>query len=147
MDEKDCANCGLGMFSMKRNQKTCSKCSKGQYANVLESSSCKLCPRGTYGNLLAGQTESSACLNCKLGRYSDKEGLVIDQRGDTLTCDGCFAGRWSGVSGANKESLCEFCGELYFFWVVLLIVCQFSHTLWHFFSIDCFSFRTGTIFY
>ena len=48
----------------------------------------------------------SSCTKCDIGRYSDLEGLVTSEN----ACVACESGKYSQIEGADKESLCLFCG-------------------------------------
>ena len=112
-----CMRCPIGQYSAKQNSKSCPACPFGYFANNDPSpdgnitfNKCAACPRGKHGVLKAAHNESTGCMNCDRGKYSDKEGISMYADTNPNNCTGCPKGKYSEAVGVKKESSCIECG-------------------------------------
>ena len=82
-------------------QVACSQksCPAGRYQDEVGQPNCKACPKGTF-NMDIGSTASSACLDCKPGRWAGR---------GAPRCTACEAGRVSNVKALATKSGCGAC--------------------------------------
>jgi Ca2+-binding EF-hand superfamily protein/CRP-like cAMP-binding protein len=106
----ECVNCAQGRHTDDRDLAECRDCPAGFHAKPGRPFDvCVPCPRGTFGIIDGGQSESHACQDCEVGRFSDLNGVAHDPGTATLPCVACPVGTWSSAVRAQKESICIAC--------------------------------------
>ena len=88
---------------------TCVQCDKGQYQNEIGKSFCIKCPRGKYGISEESINETTGCIDCDAGRYSDVEAVSTTNISDSTFCSPCALGKWNDQKGLSKEAECFNC--------------------------------------
>ena len=109
----NCTVCQPGRFSSEPDLTECDECPRGYYgrnASLEVLRDCGVCERGTFGMAKGARDITTGCQNCFAGRFSEVEGLAVDdgKPADTA-CKGCPRGRWSNETGLDRESRCLNC--------------------------------------
>jgi hypothetical protein len=97
-----CKYCPTGYEAPQTKTIKCSQCVAGTYNDQigLYTTSCKYCQAGYY-NQLVGSRQSSACIQCSRGKYSDFIGAS--------SCKPCVKGRFNTNMGSADAQSCLPC--------------------------------------
>eukprot|EP00499_Haloplacidia_sp_CaronLabIsolate_P005962 CAMPEP_0196773242 /NCGR_PEP_ID=MMETSP1104-20130614/2654_1 /TAXON_ID=33652 /ORGANISM="Cafeteria sp., Strain Caron Lab Isolate" /LENGTH=1335 /DNA_ID=CAMNT_0042143387 /DNA_START=42 /DNA_END=4049 /DNA_ORIENTATION=- len=93
-----CQTCAEGKYSASNGSTTCTNCPVGKYNPSTGQSSCLLCSAGKYNPNTGRISESSACISCAVGKFSDESG--------SSACTSCDAGKYADSTQSTSCTDC-----------------------------------------
>ena len=103
---EECQPCPTGKHQKAPKSAACATCPKGQYAQATGSAVCTMCEEGTFladSENFEDHDSSADCLDCPKGTYQAGKGEA--------GCTPCGPGKYSTVTKAALDSVCEACDE------------------------------------